>query len=402
MGNSIDASVEFGWFIPTTGDGKYIGVKPERESTSEYMIQVAQTAENAGFTFALIPTGGSCIDSWIVGSAIATHTKILKPLVAMRPGLIAPVLAARMAASLDYISNGRALINVVTGGSPQDLKATGDPLANAHDDRYERTLEFLQIVKGVWNGSKQSSERYLAGSQNYQESEPVHFKGKYYEIEGGASLPAPVQNPHPPLYFGGSSPAGKKTAVETADVYLMWTEPLDWIKEQIAEMEQLRVNLKAEKGIDRELKYGLRAQVLIRETEEEAWREAWDIISKIDRKAIEQSGQRFTQTDATNQKRQNELREQSKENDYILGPNLWAGISLVRGGGSMLLVGTPEQLSDRLLEYIEAGISSFVLSGYPNLEEAETTGRLLLPEIKRRLSERTNSSQHIDFIEANA
>lgn len=98
--------VEFGWFIPTTGDGKYIGVKQERESTADYMIGVARTAERAGFTFALIPTGGSCIDAWVVGSAIATHTSVLKPLVAMRPGLIAPVLAARMAASLDYVSGG--------------------------------------------------------------------------------------------------------------------------------------------------------------------------------------------------------------------------------------------------------------------------------------------------------
>ncbi|MDF2963672.1 MAG: alkanesulfonate monooxygenase [Paenibacillus sp.] len=393
MSKPNDSQIEFGWFIPTTGDGKYIGVKPERESTAEYMIQVAQTAELAGFTFALIPTGGSCIDAWIVGSAIAAHTKVLKPLVAMRPGLIAPVLAARMAASLDYISNGRALINVVTGGSPQDLKATGDPLAHAHDERYERTLEFLQIVKGVWTGSKQSGERYLASHQNYKENGKVNFKGKYYEIEEGASLPAPVQSPHPPLYFGGSSLAGKRTAVETADVYLMWTEPLDWIKEQIAEMEQLRADLKTEKGVERELRYGLRAQVLVRETEEEAWREAWDIISKVDRKAIELSGQRFSQTDATNQKRQNELRSLSQDKDYLLGPNLWAGLSIVRGGGSMLLVGTPQQVSDRLLEYIDAGISSFVLSGYPNLEEAEVTGRLLLPEIKRRLDERAELQQ---------
>nr|WP_318153036.1 LLM class flavin-dependent oxidoreductase [Metabacillus arenae] len=158
MNQSID-NVEFGWFIPTTGDGKYIGIKPERESTSEYMVEVAKTAEEAGFTFALIPTGGNCLDAWVVGSAIATHTKILKSLVAMRPGLIAPVLAARMAASLDVISGGRALINVVTGGSPRDLTATGDPLANDHDRRYDRTLEFLQIVKKCMDSPTQSTSK---------------------------------------------------------------------------------------------------------------------------------------------------------------------------------------------------------------------------------------------------
>ncbi|KIL40788.1 F420-dependent oxidoreductase [Gordoniibacillus kamchatkensis] len=388
-GKSKGQDVEFGWFIPTTGDGKYVGTEPERESTADYMIEVAQTAERAGFTFALIPTGGSCLDAWIVGAAIATHTRVLKPLVAMRPGLIAPVLAARMAATLDYVSGGRALINVVTGGSPGDLLATGDPLAHAHDERYERTLEFLQIVKGVWVNSAGQKHGRLAGEQPYQSAERLHFQGKHYTIDGGASFPAPVQQPHPPLYFGGSSPAGKKTAVQTADVYLMWAEPLPMIKEQIDEMERLRAELKAESGIDRTIRYGLRAQVLVRETEEEAWREARDIISKVDRDALDSSAKRFAETDATNQKRQNELREQSKENDYVLAPNLWAGLSIVRGGGAMLLVGTPEQVANRLLEYVELGISSFILSGYPNLEEARYTGELLLPAVKEKLAARS-------------
>ncbi|QRG66745.1 LLM class flavin-dependent oxidoreductase [Brevibacillus choshinensis] len=377
--------VEFGWFIPTTGDGKHIGVEPERESTADYMIQVAQTAERAGFTFALIPTGGACVDSWIVGSTIAAHTQTLKPLVAMRPGLIAPVLAARMAASLDQVTGGRALINVVTGGSPQDLIATGDPLAHDHDGRYERTREFLEIVKGVWTNSHSQPAKFLASNQTDQQGKlPVHYSGRYFEVKGGASLPAPVQNPHPPLYFGGSSPVGKRVAAETADVYLMWAEPLEWIREQIAEVE----GLKREIGRDRELRYGLRAQVMVRETEEEAWKEAWEIISKVDPKALLQSSQRFSQTDATNQKRQNELREGSRTNNFVIGPNLWTGLSTVRGGGAVLLVGTPDQVSDRILEYVDLGISSFILSGYPHLEEAAITGELLLPAVKRKLEER--------------
>lgn len=388
--------VEFGWFIPTTGDGKHIGVEPERESTAEYMIQVAQTAEQAGFTFALIPTGGSCLDAWVVGSAIATHTKVLKPLVAMRPGLIAPVLAARMAASLDRISGGRALINVVTGGSPQDLLATGDPLAHDHDGRYERTREFLQIVKGVWENSYENQSRFLASNQTNLQAGQVHFSGKYYEIKGGASQPAPVQKPHPPLYYGGSSPVGKRVAVETADVYLMWAEPLDWIREQIAEVEGLRAEWEREHGVKRPLRYGLRAQVLVRETEEEAWKEAWEIISRVDQQALQQSSQRFTQTDATNQKRQNELREQSREHNFVIGPNLWSGLSIVRGGGAVLLVGTPDQVSDRILEYVDLGISSFILSGYPHLEEAAITGDLLLPLVKKKLADRRHSGFSVE------
>jgi len=384
--------VEFGWFIPTTGDGKYIGTELERESTAGYMIQVAQAAEEAGYTFALIPTGGGCLDAWIVGSAIATHTKVLRPLVAMRPGLISPITAARMATSLDYISNGRVAINVVTGGTPPDLVAMGDPLAFSHDERYERTLEFMTIVKEVLINSNTHKSKYLAANENYREIKKVHFKGKYYEIEGGASYPPPVQKPHPPIYFGGSSVAGKRTAAEIADVYLMWPEPLGWIEEQIDEMERIRKELRQEKGIDRKLRYGLRAQVLVRETEEAAWAAAWEIISKVDKKAVEQSNVRFTQTDAVGQKRQNQLRSESEENRYVIAPNLWAGLSIVRGGGAMMLVGTPEQVADRIIEYVDAGISSFIFSGYPNLEEAEITGKLLLPVVKRKLQQQKNTA----------
>jgi alkanesulfonate monooxygenase len=382
-------SLEFGWYLPTTGDGKYVGVKPQRPATPDYLISVAQAAERAGFTFLLIPTGGACLDAWLVGSMIAAHTQTLKPLVAMRPGLIAPVLAARMAGTLDVLSNGRALINVVTGGTPPDLEAMGDPLAYDHDARYERTLEFLQIVKQVWiQSSGGQGDRFLSATENYQGVEKVSFSGTYYEIKNGASFPAPVQKPHPPIYFGGSSPAGKRTAAQTADVYLMWPEPVQWIKEQIAEMEQIRRELKQEKGIDRELRYGLRAQVLVRETEEEAWQEAWEIISRVDEKAIEQASFRFDHTDATGQKRQVQLRDLSRDNRYVIGPNLWAGLSIVRGGGAMMLVGTPEQVADRILEYVEAGVTSFILSGYPHLEEAEITGRLLLPVIEEKMKAR--------------
>lgn len=381
-------SVEFGWYIPTTGDGKYIGAELEREPTAEYMIKVAQAAEEAGYTFALIPTGGGCLDAWIVGTAIATHTKILRPLVAMRPGLLSPITAARMATTLDYISGGRAAINVVTGGTPPDLVAMGDPLAHDHDKRYERTLEFMSIVKNAWINSNAHTSKYLAANENYRDIDKVHFKGKHYKIEGGASYPPPVQKPYPPIYFGGSSVAGKRTAVEIADVYLMWPEPLGWIEEQIAEVEHIRQELKQEKGINRRLRYGLRAQVLVRKTEAEAWAAAWEIISKVDKKAIEQSEVRFNQTDAIGQKRQNRLRSESEENGYLIAPNLWAGLSIVRGGGAMMLVGTPEQVADRIVEYADVGISSFILSGYPNLEEAHITGDLLLPVVKRKLSQR--------------
>ncbi|WP_067621003.1 LLM class flavin-dependent oxidoreductase [Alicyclobacillus acidiphilus] len=373
--------IEFGWFIPTSGDGPYIGVPPEREATLDYMIDVAQAAEAAGFTFALIPTGSTCIDGWVLAGAIVARTKTFKPLVAMRPGFISPVLAARMAGSLDYISNGRALINVVTGDSAIDLKAMGDPLHDNHDARYDRTLEFVQVVKNVWEKSIDNGKNYFAGDR-------VKFEGEYYQVESVASYPAPVQRPHPPLYFGGSSPAGKRVASKVADVYLMWAEPLEWIKEQIQEMEDLRRVESERTGQARAIRYGLRAQVLVRETAEEAWQAARNIVSRADPASYAMAKSYHNKTDATNQKRQNQLRDMSEQTDGIVGPNLWAGLSAIRGGGALMFVGTPDEVADRLIEFVDIGISAFILSSYPHLEEVTTTGQLLLPVFEDKIRQR--------------
>ncbi|REJ12854.1 MAG: F420-dependent oxidoreductase [Paenibacillaceae bacterium] len=388
MSNTTSQSeVELGWFLPTAGDGRYVGVKPEREPTLDYLIRVAQTAEKAGFTFTLIPTSGVCRDAWVVGSAIMAHTKTLSPLVAVRPGLTAPVLTARMAATLDELSGGRARINIVTGSSVQDLVELGDPLAEEHDERYRRTAEFLEVLKSVWTESRGpgvSSE--FSGRADGKAG--TYFEGSHYTIKGGTCFPKPVQRPHPPIFFGGSSRIGKQTAAAYADVFLMWAEPVHWIREQIAEMEGYLKEYEAQHGVRRTLQYGLRAQVLIRPTEEEAWKAAWDLISKADPKLIEKAREEFAKTDATNQRRQNKLREQSAKNDFVVGPNMWMGLSLLRSGGALLLVGTADQVTDRLLEYVDIGITKFILSGYPHLEEAEIFGREAMPLLKRKLAER--------------
>lgn len=384
--------VEFGWFLPTSGDGKYVGVAPEREATLDYLIQVAQSAEKSGFEFVLIPTGGACLDAWVVGSAIMSHTKTLRPLVAVRPGLVAPVLAARMGAALDVLSGGRAMINVVTGSSVQDLEELGDPLAHAHDERYERAREYVEVMQQAWTETDVlSASEFADTTRPVSGKEQKLYQGKYYQFNRPVSSPLPVQKPHPPFYLGGSSPVAKRLAVECADTYLMWGEPHDWIREQIVEIENVRAEYREETGIDRPLRYGLRAQVLVRDTEEEAWAAAWDCISKVSPEAIEQAQRAFVNTDATNQQRQNELRELSKEQQFIVGPNLWTGLSLVRSGGAILIVGTAEQVADRLVEYADLGISSFILSGYPHLEEAETFGQGALPLFRSKWQQKLAS-----------
>jgi len=408
-GEGSKREIEFGWFLPTAGDGAHVGVEPERPATLDYLTEVAQAAETAGFEFVLIPTGGACLDAWVVGSAVMSRTKTLRPLVAVRPGLTAPVLSARMGAALDQLSGGRAMINVVTGSSVQDLEELGDPLARSHDERYERADEYLEVMKRAWaNGDKPQASEFVAvsgangtapavaetdagtkdvdASANKQavspNSEP--FRGKHYTFERASGSPRTVQNPHPPFYLGGSSEGAKRVAIRHADTFLMWGEPHAWIEEQIAEIEELRKAYEQETGAPRELRYGLRAQVLVRDTEEEAWAAAREIISKVSPEAIERAEKEFAATDATNQRRQNELRELSKAEQFVVGPNLWTGLSVVRSGGAILIVGTADQVSQRLIEYAELGVSTFILSGYPHLEEAEIFGKEALPLFKQK------------------
>lgn len=384
-GEQETRGIEFGWFLPTAGDGKYVGVEPERPATLQYLTEVAQTAEAAGFGFVLIPTGGACLDAWVVGSAVMSRTTTLRPLVAVRPGLTAPVLSARMGAALDQLSGGRAMINVVTGSSVQDLEELGDPLARSHDERYERADEYLQVMRQTWaNGDKPQASEFASGTAGGSAKEQEPFRGKHYTFERASGSPRTVQDPHPPFYLGGSSAGAKRVAVRHADTFLMWGEPHAWIGEQIAEIESLRQQYEQETGEPRELRYGMRAQVLVRDTEEEAWAAAWDIISKVSPEAIEKAEREFAATDATNQRRQNELRELSKADRFVAGPNLWTGLSVVRSGGAILIVGTADQVSQRLIEYAELGVSTFILSGYPHLEEAEIFGREALPLFKQK------------------
>ncbi|MER2108630.1 MAG: LLM class flavin-dependent oxidoreductase [Solibacillus sp.] len=392
MTNSIE-QVELGWFIPVRGDGEFVGVEPNRPATTDYLVKVAKAAEEAGFTFALIPTGRGCLDSWVVGSIIISHTKKLAPLMALRPGLVSPVVAARMGATLDVLSNGRARFNIVTGGAVPDLKSMGDPLFDNHSKRYDRTTEFLKILRELWENSTGpgSSEFLKNGDEDTGEGEKkVTFKGEYYDLEEAISHPEVLQKPLPPIYFGGSSEKGKRVAAETADVFLMWAEPVGWIREQIEEVEGYLHEQKESKGIDRQLSYGLRAHVLVRETEEEALAAAYKVISKVDPEVIEKAAEKYTNAEflSVGEARQNQLRAEAIKNNYFVSPNLWSGLALVRNGGSLTFVGTPEQVADRLLEYVDAGISKFILSGYPHLEEATITGQLLLPVLKEKLASR--------------
>jgi alkanesulfonate monooxygenase len=348
------------WFIPTHGDSRYLGVTTGgREVNLPYLKQIAQAVDSLGYTGALLPTGRSCEDAWVVASSLIPVTSQMKFLVAVRPGLTSPSQAARMAATFDRLSNGRLLINVVTGGDPVEL--AGDGLHLSHTERYELTDEFLAI----WRDLLSKGE--------------ADFEGDYLNVNGGKLLYPPVQTPYPPLYFGGSSQIGQEIAAKHVDVYLTWGEPPEKVEEKIKQVKKL-AELEG-----RTVRFGIRLHVIVRETVEEAWLAAENLIKYVDDDLIASSQKVFSRFDSEGQRRMSQLHSGKRERLEI-SPNLWAGVGLVRGGAGTALVGDPETVAKRMREYKEIGIETFILSGYPHLEESYRVAELLFPHLEMEKS----------------
>ncbi len=268
-------SLRFHWFLPTSGDGRAImgrghslplgssgnalatqaatngsrvtgAAAADRPPDLAYLGQIARSAEQLGFEAVLTPTGTWCEDAWLVTAALISQTERLKFLVAFRPGLVSPTLAAQMAATYQRISGGRLLLNVVTGGQAEEQARFGDYLS--HDQRYARTDEFLAIVRGAWSGT------------------PFDFAGEHYQVKAATVMRPP--DPPPGVYFGGSSAAAGPVAARGVDVYLTWGEPPAQVAEKIAWIRGLA------EAEGRDMRFGIRLHVITRDTEAEAWSEA--------------------------------------------------------------------------------------------------------------------------------
>lgn len=345
--------LDFFWFIPTHGDGSYLGSEQQqRPPEFRYFKEIAQAVDRLGFPGVLLPTGQNCEDSWITAAGLAAHTERLKFLVALRPGVTTPTFAARQTAALDRLSNGRLLLNVVVGGNPTEL--AGDGVFLPHDERYDQAREFLTIWRSLVSG------------------DTVNFDGRYYRVENGRLDLLPIQE-RPQLWFGGSSGAGQDVAAELVDTYLTWGEPPAQVAEKLT-----AARLKAE-ALGRKFRFGIRLHFIVRETEDEAWRAADRLISRVTDEQIENAQARFlNQMDSVGQRRMAELHG-GRRDKLVVSPNLWAGVGLVRGGAGTALVGTPEQIVARIREYQAVGIDTIIGSGYPHLEEAYRVAELLFP-----------------------
>ncbi|MBH0122821.1 LLM class flavin-dependent oxidoreductase [Rhodococcus sp. HM1] len=366
-------SLAFHWFLPTYGDSRSIvggghgtpagKAGGDRRASIGYLSSIARAAEEFGFTGALTPTGAWCEDAFLTTAMVARESEKLAFLVAFRPGLISPTLAAQMAATFSLHAPGRILLNVVTGGEAHEQRAYGDHLGK--DDRYARADEFLSIVRRLWAG------------------ETVTHHGQHINVDEAAlaTLPSPV----PPLYFGGSSPAAGPVAAEHSDVYLTWGEPPAAVAQKIGWIRDLA----AARG--RTVRFGIRLHVITRDTAEEAWAQADKLVAALGPDAVATAQAGLARSESEGQRRMLALHEANRRSgdwrdarNLEVAPNLWAGVGLVRGGAGTALVGSHTEVADRIAEYAALGIDEFVLSGYPHLEELYWFGEGVLSVLRER------------------
>jgi len=354
-----NSEIEFGWFVPTYGDGATLTDRTTMVPPSnELFVRVARAAESVGFEYLLVPVAAPCWDAWISTAMLVPQTTTIDMLVAARPGVIAPTLMAKMISTFDQMSGGRIRINLIAGGGVQESRADGVYLD--HDERYAFMDETVTLMKQCWS-----------------ERRPFDYEGKHLKVEQADVRPKPFQDPHPPFYIGGISPAAVDVGSRHADVYLFWSNTFDQIEADIVTVRQAaRAN-----GRGDELRYGLRSHVLVRETAEEA-REAVGalIADATDGMRAGRHTQLGNQSHAD--ARMREVAAKASENDHWLSDTLWSGITTIRHGAGVTIVGSAEQVAETIQTYIDLGISSFCLSGYPHDEEAKRFGELVLPAFR--------------------
>lgn len=353
-------STQFHWALCSfnAGDGHQINPKvPERPATLDYLTQVVQAAEEAGCVNILVPTGTHCVDSWETAAAISMKTRKIKFLVAFRPGVVGPVFATQQANSLDYLTGGRISLNVVSGANQADLKRYG--YHASHDERYEITEEFLEIVNLLW-----------------KEKGPVTFDGRFFQIEDAHVWPPRVTRPNPTVFVAGSSDSGKRVAARFADVHVFFAYEPEVVAADIREVRELASQYPRE----RPLEFGIRLCQCVRETKEEARRAAEAMIADArDLANTPTWADSIRLSESTSQRRINEM---SSRESYWLTGTLFMGVNRVRAGGATMFVGTPEMVANQFREYVDAGVTHFITHGWPYLEEAEIFGREVMPLLK--------------------
>ena len=350
-------SLEFLWYIPNQAAPGHRGDNSvENHNSLDTLTSHAKALEEYGWGGALLGSGWGRPDTFTVATALAARTRTFQPLIAVRPGYWRPANFASAAATLDHLTGGRVLVNIVSG--QDNLAAYGDSEGDqAH--RYARTKEFLQLVRKLWT------------------EENVTYRGEHFSVEGSTVLPRPIVREgrrHPRLYFGGASAAAERVSATEADVQLFWGEPLDGIRERIDRLKRLSAELGREHA---PLEFGLRITTLVRDTTEQAWADAEAKVAKM-ASAPQRDERRRT---AVGQQRLLDLAARGE----VLDDNLYTAPGKFGGGGAgtTWLVGSAEDVAKSLRKYQSLGITHFVLSDTPYLAEIARQGSQLLPLLRR-------------------
>ncbi len=345
------------WFCQLAADGEFIGTKPERRATLPYISSLVETAAEMGFSSLLTATNFHAEhEAWTASIATLARTQGAGLLIAVRPGMFHPALFAKMTATAANLFPGRVRINVVTGSNPAENAMYGD--MENHAERYARTREFIAVMRELWRGV------------------PVDHDSPRYPFKGAIVSPVPPQPV--PIYLGGHSDDAQRIAAELADVYLLWGDTVDGVA---ARLKTLRAHeAQVTRLVDAPLQYGLRCHVLVRETEDEAWQAAERLISRIDPEVRRRFIETTAVVDSEGQRRQLELAASAS---LVVEPHLWAGVGLARSGVGVAIVGDPGQVAAKLRAYQALGISTFILSGYPHLEECRRFGEMVMPLLRR-------------------
>ncbi|PBP50939.1 LLM class flavin-dependent oxidoreductase [Pseudomonas syringae] len=357
-------SIEFIGYIATQ-PGSEIHPRSGAAIQPDYVKTVAKAHEDAGFDRALIAYHSNSPDSTLVAAHAASVTTKLKFLVAHRPGFIAPTVAARQFATLDVFNGGRTAVHIITGGDDKELRADGSHIGK--DERYARSDEYLSVVRQEWTSDK-----------------PFDHNGTYYQLEGAHSLVKSPQQPHIPLYFGGSSAAAIAVAGKHADVYALWGETYEQVRDVV---KQVRAEA-ARHG--RTIRFSLSLRPILAETEEQAWARADSILEKA--KALaDRNG--FVRREPPNEGSRRLLAAAAQGSR--LDKRLWTGIAGLLGaqGNSTSLVGTPEQVAEALLDYYDLGITTFLIRGFDPLEDAIDYGKKLIPLTRALVAQREHQAR---------
>ncbi|MCY1279204.1 Alkanesulfonate monooxygenase [compost metagenome] len=346
------------WFFGNGApSGSGLSTRDDGFTYIDYLAEIARAAEISGFQGGLIPSFPMTDEPWAISAFLARETRTFRFMIAFQPGFLNPVTAARMTASLQRATNGRALFNVITGGGGPAQLWWGD--SAGHDARYNRTDEFLDVLRGVWNGG------------------PFSYNGRYYQVEdAGLALPL-AEQAFPEIYFSGSSDAALATASKHAEYYLTWLEPFAQLREKFARVKE-RTD-----ALGRKIKCAVRVDIVARATEEEAWREVRKGFERLSPAELARVGQRAG-GDSVGASRQDSNRPQtiSRFEDLIIEPNVWSGFNLLRGGQTNGIVGSYQQVAERLDELVQLGADAFILASTPHLEEAYRVGEEVLPLLR--------------------